>query len=444
MLTLTEVDPRPTVLLIPSSIKLPTPQPRPDGHGFRIRQQLDGVRRQWNGATPDAVQWAWIRELHPELLPSSGPSRTDSGRRPRTVGELLDGYFVWLGKQTRIDKFSPKTYETYAGAARRLLRTCPIRDPHDPSGRRTLQLGAIGLEELTPAMVDEMSYWLRTQAPNRRRAEGGLSASQTAQALTVLGAAYTWLRTKQRVPVESPVHDAEKVVGASSQALTIPTPAQVRHFLEYVERKGDPLAAYWRSAFTLGMRGSELSAIGLSRLIGAEGDNLPRQVRVWLQVQLIKDPDLGTNVWHERDPKQHSRRVLGLSARTAQALVDAALATQARRRRHSEWDERWDDLVFRRRDGTPYPVSEISSLFSERLRRAGLPHWNFHLATRHFAASAWIAAGATTFEVARRLGHRDTTTVEHTYGHLFEVVDPRSAAQMEQVLAEWLPSTATL
>ena len=424
------VDPNPSVILLPAGIKEPRCEPRPDGHGYRMREQVDGHRRQWNGQTAAATRLAWLRDRHPELLPARGASR--NGWRPASVDELFAAYLPWLEGEVAAGRKSPTTLRSSRGVAARLILPCPLPDPDHPG--RTRRLGSVGFDELEAEGVDQMTTWIQTAAPNRQTGGAGLSASQAAQARMTLSAAYTYARIKRKVKVESPVHDSENVRVEGHQALDIPTPEQVRQFLAKAEADGDHLLAFWRLAFTTGARDAEVAGAKLSSLIGRDDEELPSRIRYWSQVQLVE------GIWYELPPKRHSKRTLGLSDATARALVDAASATLERSRVHPEWDPRWSDYVFRRRDGTPYPASEISTLFSERLVKAGLPHWNFHLATRHFACSVWIAAGASVFQVYRRLGHKDGDQVQHTYAHLWDEFDPLAAPQMERVLAEWLPA----
>jgi integrase len=419
------------VIVIPSGIKRPVAHQKPDGR-WEVKPMVAGKRSYFSGRTPEAAQLAWLRAMHPELLPASGLSPIVEGQ-PRTVNELLDFWLKSVRRQVETDEKSPATYKDYHSVARRLVRVAPIldranRDEHRP-------LGNMGIFEVTAESVDIMLHWIQTAR--------GLSPSQAAQARTALQAAYSWARRKLKMQIDNPVDLAETVRVDTAQASGIPTPVEVRQFLASAEADGDSLLGFWRAAFTTGARAGEIAGMREDLLIGSEGQELPNKWKIWNQAQLIKDPESELMVWHARSPKRHSRRTIGLSALTAGALVAAANATASRRAAHPEWDPRWDGYVFRRRDGTPYPSSEISTIFSERLKKAGLQHWNFHLATRHFAASAWISAGHSMWRIARRLGHRDTTMVERVYGHLFEEVDPRDAADMERILAEWLPASGS-
>jgi integrase len=117
------------------------------------------------------------------------------------------------------------------------------------------------------------------------------------------------------------------------------------------------------------------------------------------------------------DPKRHSRRWVGLTREAGEAILASAERSARMAAERADWGPEWEGYVLRRpSDGAPPPVDEIGTLWGERLKGAGLPHWSFH-STRHFAASVWIAAGHPTWIVARRLGHKDTALVERTARH---------------------------
>ena len=56
--------------------------------------------------------------------------------------------------------------------------------------------------------------------------------------------------------------------------------------------------------------------------------------------------------------------------------------------------------------------------FRPALRELGLPEMRFH-DLRHTAASLWLAAGFSTWQVSRRLGHANTNTTDAIYAHLY-------------------------
>lgn len=65
----------------------------------------------------------------------------------------------------------------------------------------------------------------------------------------------------------------------------------------------------------------------------------------------------------------------------------------------------------------------------EKAHQDGLtPH---HL--RHTAATMWVDLGASLLQIARRLGHRDTTMVERVYGHLYPEAEDRLMDQLDAV-----------
>jgi integrase len=75
-------------------------------------------------------------------------------------------------------------------------------------------------------------------------------------------------------------------------------------------------------------------------------------------------------------------------------------------------------LMFARPDGEPWARSSQGRYVAEANRRAKIePPVTFH-GLRHSWASLAVMNGVPLMVVARNLGHRDTTMVERTYGHL--------------------------
>ena len=430
----------PRAVVIPPTLKVPTVHHHKDGRYFILLRSgaSQGAKpRQHYGATPDEAIWKWLRAEHPQLLPAAAHSPTFEGSRPTTVGELCEIWLDALDRMVRSGSRSATTQRAYEGVVKRLVAVAPVTGV---DGKRH-PLAQIGIDELTPAMVDEMTDWVRFE----RR----LSSSQAAQARTTIGAAYKWARQKARITANRPITDSENVIVTTDAVRDdeIPTPAQVRTFL--TRWRDDWLYGLWVAAFTTGLRAGELIAIHENELFVDEGSSYPTRLHVVRQAQLVRldaRTSIGreqTSEWRVYEPKRHSRRWVGLTRDAGEALLAAAdrAATAAAARR--DWGPEWEGYVFRRpSDGAPPPVDEIGTLWSERLKGAGLPHWSFH-STRHFAASVWIAAGHPTWIVARRLGHKDTGLVERRYAHQLERFDPSGSTAMEAILADFLPVVPT-
>jgi integrase len=75
-----------------------------------------------------------------------------------------------------------------------------------------------------------------------------------------------------------------------------------------------------------------------------------------------------------------------------------------------------------------------SDWHKEALRDAGLRDMPLH-ALRHTAVAAWLAASNSLMYVQRQLGHADTRTTEHYYGHLERHVLAAGAVATEEAIA---------
>lgn len=406
-----------TAVVIPPDLRVPTIVPRTDGYGLRARQQHRGIPGEWNGPSEAVVLLKWLQEVRPSLLPPHlrpGVGPSPRGDELRTVPDLVGSYIenavrplVLAGKR------APRTLATYRGLLRNHIEQ---------------HLGKIAYADLEAFHVDDLAGVLRG---------ADLSESQVAQTRFLLSGTYKWA-AKRHLVQRNVVRDADPTQPDSGPPAFIPTPADVRAFLDL----HDEHDALWRLAFTTGMRAGELAGVSDELLLGSEGEELPNEYRCWQQVQYVEDPQTGERGPVIGPPKWGSRRELPLSAETARAVSEQADRTAAARAAHPEWERAWDGLIFANERGRPLDAGHLAGIFKTRATRAGWPEGHTHLA-RHFAVSAWIAADFSVFRIAQLIGHRSgTALVEHVYGHLFERIDRRAAEEIEHVLGSWMPSDA--
>jgi integrase len=77
-------------------------------------------------------------------------------------------------------------------------------------------------------------------------------------------------------------------------------------------------------------------------------------------------------------------------------------------------------LLFQsRREGGPLRDASVRSVLTSSGKRLGLPGLTGPHVFRHYYASVQLAAGRSTLEVSRQLGHKDDSLVSSTYAHLF-------------------------
>ena len=94
------------------------------------------------------------------------------------------------------------------------------------------------------------------------------------------------------------------------------------------------------------------------------------------------------------------------------------------------------DLVFASSLGTPWSPRNLLRGFRAVLARTDIASTNEidWYTLRHSAASHWLAAGVSTFEVARRLGHSSTNITERVYAHLLPGGQERSAHALDHLI----------
>jgi integrase len=165
-------------------------------------------------------------------------------------------------------------------------------------------------------------------------------------------------------------------------------------------------------------RESSLHAyVVLSLLIGARTEEL--RALTWSHVSLDTDPPF-IMVWHsvraDGDTKtRKSRRTLALPQRCSEVLRQhRANQDHIRRDAGQKWQD--NDLVFPSRAGTPADASHIRRSFRTVVQAAELdPSAWTPRELRHSFVSLLSDAGVPIEQIARLVGHSDTSTTETVY-----------------------------
>ena len=303
------------------------------------------------------------------------------------------------------------------------------------------RLGNKKLRDLTPSDVTRMVRDM--ERPTETRPNG---YSQTARRLarSVLRRAIRWA-------------EVEGMVSRNVAALANPvrvdrpdgrtmTPEQARVFLEHI--KGDRNEALFVVALTLGLRVSELLAVG------------------WDDVNLDPEPGQRPTLTVRRGLKRIKGEglVIGdVKTKTSRRTVHLPTATadclrEHRRRQDAEalafpgaWPERplGVDLVFRSATGTPLDPSNVWHYLSEATRHAGaeyedeertkirpgtgLGHWHPH-ELRHSAGSLLLAQGVPLKMISEMLGHSSITVTADVYAHVLAPAKDDVAAAMDRAI----------
>lgn len=386
----------------------------PDGHGGTTRRQK---RKYVVGKTKREVVQR-LREI--QGLVDGGVPVPD---QQITVGGMLDRWLTDVLPGT----VAKPTEQQYQDVVRLYIKP---------------RLGNKKLRDLTPSDVTRMLRDM--ERPTESRPEG---YSQTARRLarSVLRRAIRWA-------------EVEGMVSRNVAALANPvrvdrpdgrtmTPEQARIFLEYI--KGDRNEALFVVALTLGLRVSELLAVGWDdvNLDPEQGQRPTLTVRRGLK--RIKGEGLVIG-----DVKtKTSRRTVHLPTATADCL------REHRRRQDAEalafpgaWPERplGVDLVFRSAVGTPLDPSNVWHYLSEATRHAGaeyedeartkirpgtgLGHWHPH-ELRHSAGSLLLAQGVPLKLISEMLGHSSIAVTADIYAHVLAPARDEVAAAMDRAIA---------
>jgi integrase len=384
-----------------------------DGRGGMRRRQ---VRKSVSGATKKEVA-AKLRQL--QTMVDDGVPIPD---RQITVAAMLD---QWL-RVVLPGTVAPTTLGQYQDVAR--LYIVP-------------RIGDKRLRDLTPTDVTRM---LRNmEAPTSTR-PNGYSPTARRLARSVLRRAIRWAEVEGMVSrnvaaLANPVR-VEQPEGRSM------TPEQARLFLDHV--RGDRLEALYVVALSLGLRISELLALGWDDLDLEPADGSRPTLTVRRGLKRIR----GVGLVIDGVKTRSSRRTIHLPVVTADRL-------RAHRERQAaeqasfagEWPDRplGVDLVFRTVTGTALDPSNVWSQLSHATRHAGaeyeddahtkirpgtgLGHWHPH-ELRHSAASLLLAQGVPLKVVSEVLGHSGITVTANVYAHVMAPARDDAASAMDRAL----------
>jgi integrase len=275
-------------------------------------------------------------------------------------------------------------------------------------------LGGRRLDRVTAADLDLVYAELLSSGMRHR--EGGLSPRTVRYAHSILRKAFADAVRKGeliRNPATAASPPSAKATKAPEQSWW--TPEQLRTFL--TATRADPLFPLFRLAAMSGMRRGEVLGVRWSDIDLDSG-----RVEVRQQIIVIN----GKVLVADRLKSDHGRRSIDLDPSTTTALRTHR-ARQAELRLLVGTGYRDNDLVFAQPDGEPLDPGSVTRIFERRALKCGLPRIRFH-DLRHGHAAHLIAAGRSTLEVSRRLGHASAAFTLSHYGHVFESAGAEAAA----------------
>ncbi len=316
----------------------------------------------------------------------------------QTVGQWLE---LWLADVVRPNK----THRTYATHRQQ------IRSHIAPA------IGRIKLEALRKAQVDRLySDLLR----------GGLATSSVRRVHAVLHAALEEAVRGDLIPRNPAAHaNKPKVRQEEIEPLDA---RQARAFLEAA--RGDKFEALYVLCLTAGLRQGEVLGLKWSYIDLDAGT-----LRVNRQLQRVRrdGEKSGTLVFSE--PKNASRRIVGLPQRTVEALRSHRKRQLAEKLRvGSEWRE--NGLVFATKHGGPVEAQNVVNRhFKPLLERAGLPAIRFH-DLRHSCLSLLAQRSEPIRDLQALAGHATAAFTLQRYTHHYDASAKRTADAMGKILTE--------
>jgi integrase len=334
---------------------------------------------------------------------------------------------VWLERHVQL-VLAKRTFETYEGIVRLHLRP---------------RFGDLTLDELESDVV--ALYFIELIEQN-------LPTTTISRIKTTLQSCLRWALAPNKwlpaglmasivTPTPRPGIRANDHRDARAEPVWIPNADDVDVFAR--ANSVDPLLPMWAAAFTLGLRPSELVALGTDSLavLGPAG---PTEVHIHRKIFRSRQRDAtGDRPFVSEEPKRASYRELLAPRSTIRALLRQAARMAELRQAHPEWPKEWDGLLFRRSDGFPYDPVELGYLFGRACKRAG-GVWidqegksREPYCARHYCASQLLQQGLSVKDVSAWLGHKTTVMVERTYAHVIRRM--RSQITAGEALEEVLP-----
>lgn len=301
------------------------------------------------------------------------------------------------------------------------------------------RIGGVRLEQLTPEHLDRL---YRSLEANGKRHGPCRTDGRTCQVQGCAPAHHDGLKAKSVRNVHGCIHVALEAavqrgyVPRNVADLANPPKAkrarsrnardkcwtrdQLVAFLDHSRDASDRLHPLWFLIATTGLRRAETLAL---RWTDIDLDQARLTIRQTVTVAN------GIIVWQDDAKSDDSERILALDARTVALLREhRTRQLQERLAAGPAWstDERDQELLFTRPDGTAIPPKRASQMFTRRVDAAALPRIGVH-GLRHTWATLALRAGVPVKVVSERIGHADPAVTMQVYAHALEGDDAIAA-----------------
>ncbi len=283
-------------------------------------------------------------------------------------------------------------------------------------------LGHLRLRELRPAHVSQMLRDVAASNATRSRRIGPTSLRRLHATLrSALGDAKRQGLVKSNAATDATVPRTERPKVRPWE------PAELGTFLDVAG--GHRLGALLELVALTGLRRGEACGLRWEDVDLPRGLLVVRQQLVQVDGQGRRCPSCGAEhrgiVFGAPKTASGDARRVDLGERGVGVLLAQQLAQDAER---AAWGKAYSDhgLVFAREDGNPLAPEQVTKVFGDLVRAAGLRPIRLH-DLRHGRASLLLAAGVPLAVVSKVLGHSSITITSDTYSHLLEGVGRQEA-----------------
>ena len=342
-----------------------------------------------------------------------GTKRDAERELAQLINELNTGAYVEASRLT----VSAYLKDWIADAETRVAAKTAERYRDIIDGHISPALGNIQLAKLKPLHIQR--FYAECLVSGRRKGSGGLSAQTVLHLHRVLRRALEqavmW-QLLMRNPADAvrPPRPERRQMTALDETQTAALLNSLRSSRHYA-----PVVL----AVSTGMRRGEILALRWSDI-----DFGSNQLSVSRSLELTKN---GLNFKTPKTAK--SRRRIALPQVTAR-MLSAHKVSQAADKLRLGPAYHDNDLVFARRDGTPWRPDSFSSQFSALVRYHKLPHVRFH-DLRHTHATQLLKQGVHPKIVSERLGHSNIAITLDTYSHVLPGMQESAIEALDASLA---------
>jgi integrase len=198
---------------------------------------------------------------------------------------------------------------------------------------------------------------------------------------------------------------------------------QAKHVIELLQDEPEQFRSMITLLIFTGIRRGELSGIKWSDI-----DFENKLLHIRRAVQYIP----GRGIFEKLPKNKSSIRTIRLASVVVRLLLEQRnIQTTEMKACGEQWQDH--DLVFTRWNGTYFNPDDLTSWFSDFVKRYNLCKVTPH-SLRHTNATLMIAGGTDLRTISKRLGHAQTSTTSNIYAHAIMSADEAATETLENIL----------